>query len=294
MQRYLFLGLVFLALFRAGPAQSGEINVLTDLLTPFPPGCVAFSLPEEPASADNTLIDEVIDVPSINSSTRDAEVRVTIWRVGCADEGYSAVMLRLEQVFGDNDVLIPQVFADVGFLDYPEELPFHQAQLIQFPAVGQVGATGDIISEDGTTFMLGVDNLAIDGATDFFPEDYNDAFTLELWWGDFSPSQVAEVFFIEEYVPSLDPPQFDEPVLHGRFNGQWVASGVPRTGLGLHIAETLSDENFVFAVFYTYLDGQPFWVTGNTLAGIPGAGQGGNGSIFHRRRRVLHLAWPAR
>ena len=260
---------VFLLVAQALPAQTGDINFLTDRLSPFPPGCIAFDLPVEPASADNTLIDEVINVPSINSNTLDEQIQVTVWRVGCADEGFSVVMVNLRHLLNGRDpnnvppVVIPQAFAEAGDV----VLPFHEAQLIRRPAVGNAGAAGGIITFAGDTFMLGVDPLAVDGATEFFPEDYNDGFSMELFWGAFSAAEdgeFGEVFFVDPFSPDLDPPQFDEPVLHGRFSGQWVAEGVERTGLLLQVAEQFDDTNFIFAIFFTYLDGQPTWVFGNT------------------------------
>ncbi len=258
----LLAGVVVLGLARMVPAGA-EINVLTDLDTPFPPGCIALSLPDEPASGDNELVSEVLDVPSINSDVRDAEIRLQIWRTGCAEDGYSVVMVRMEHLSGD-DVLVPEVYAEAGIIDYPDEIPFHRAQLMPLPAIGRAGATGNTVSPEGDTWMLGVEPLAIDEATDFFPADYNDAFTLELYWGDITPSGAGDGFFLDEYIADFDPPQFEHPVLHGRYTGQWVEPGTPRTGMSLNVGENLNDENFVYVIFFTYLDGQPFWVTGNT------------------------------
>lgn len=266
------------ALLFAGKASAtGEINVLTDLLSPFPPGCVALSLPSAPASADNTLFDEVIRAPGVGSSSRDADIGVQIWRVGCADQGFSVVMVRLQKLAGPRPVLVPQVFVEAGQV----EVPFHQGQLITFPAVGNVGAAANVIPEAGQTFMLAVDPLAIDGATDFLPADYNDSFTLELFWGGFAPdaAPVGELFPIAAYDPALDPPQFSTPLLHGRMTGAYVFEGNPHAGLFLNIGEQLSevggelvDTNFVFAAFFSYRDGAPFWTVGGTGPQAPGIG----------------------
>lgn len=262
-------------LFAGNASATGEINVLTDLFSPFPPGCVAVSLPTAPVSADNELFDEVISAPGIGSFTRDASVRVRIWRVGCADEGYSVVMVRLQKLSGPRPVLVPQAFVDAGQV----EVPFHEAQLISLPAAGNVGAAGNVLSEAGQTFMLAADPLAIDGETDFLPEDYNRLFTLELFWGGFSPeaAPVGELFPIDAYEPAFDPPQFDTPLLHGRMNGAYIFDGNPSAGLFLNIGEQLSeiggelvDSNFVFAAFFSYRDGAPFWTVGGTGPQEPG------------------------
>lgn len=262
------LALVLMLLLAGRASATGEINVLTDLYSPFPPGCIALSLPESPASAANTLYDEDIWAPGINSGFKDARVRVQIWRVGCHDFGYSVVMVRLTKISGPNPVLVPQLFADVGSVDEP----WHQAQLIRHPAVGNVGASGNVISEFGTTYMLGVDPISVDGLTDFFPEDYNDLFTLELFWGGYAPNvaPVGELFDILPYDPSLDPTQFEVQLLHGRMSGQYEFDGIPYSGLQLQVNERLDDTNYIFATLYTYLEGQPFWLVGNTQAQAPG------------------------
>ena len=252
-----------LLILLAGRAQAtGEINVLTDLLSPFPPGCVAVSLPQAPIDGDNLLYNDDIWVPGASGQGENNRVNVKIWRVGCHDPGFSVVMVRLTKLSGPDPVLVPQVFADFGVV----EQPFHQGQLIRHPAVGNVGATGNVVTEDGTTFMLGVDQISVTGETRFFPEDYNDLFTLELDWSAFTPGEgpLGELFFIDEYLPELDPTQFEFPILHGRMSGLYDFEGLPSTGLSLHIAELVDDTNFVFAIFFTYLDGQPFWVVGNT------------------------------
>ncbi|TVQ35633.1 MAG: hypothetical protein EA370_09185, partial [Wenzhouxiangella sp.] len=248
---------------------TGEINVLTDILhTPYPPGCVAISLPDAPASADNTLYDEFIPVPSIGSVDRDAEIRVTIWRMGCFDPDQSLVLVRLQKVSGDFPVLIPQVWAEAGTVDFPE----HLGQLQRAPGVGAMGASGDVVSTAGETFILGVDIFSVDGSLFFLPEDYNDLFTLELSWAAFSPqvANTGELFDIPPYVPGLDPPQFEIPLLHGRMSGQYTFDGIPSTGLQLIVGELADDTNFIFAIFFTYMNGEPMWLVGNTGGEPPG------------------------
>lgn len=265
MRRILLVVLILLA---GRAAATGEINVLTDLDSPFPAGCIAVSLPVEPVSEDNTLYDEVVPAPGMNRNSLDSEVRVTIWRVGCHEPGHSVVMVRLQKVSGENPVLVPQVFAEAGTVD----LPFHRAQLITHPAVGDVGASSNTIPEDGRTWMLAVEPFSVDGETTFTPSDYNELFTLELFWGAYTldAAQQGELFDINEYIPEFDPPQFEFPLLHGRMSGQWVIDGIPSTGLSLMVGEQEDDTNFVFALFFTYFEGEPFWVTGNTGGQEPG------------------------
>jgi hypothetical protein len=263
--RYLLLALTLLIAGRA--AATGEINVLTDLKSPFPPGCVAVSLPEAPASTANTLWNENIAVPSIGSNSKDARVQVTIWRTGCHDSGFSVVMVRLQKTSGDFAVLVPKVYAEAGDV----ALPMHVAQLLHHPAVGNVGASANVISEAPVTYMLGVDPFSIDGETEFLPEDYNDRFTLEFFWGDFSTfAQDGELFDIPPYDPEDDPPQNEYQVLHGRMSGQYTVEGLPYSGLFMQIGEEFDDTNTITATFFTYMDGQPFWVIGAKNALEPG------------------------
>jgi len=244
---------------QANAQFGGELNLLTDLGTPFPPGCLSIDLPQQPANPD-ILVDQIVNMPSVNSNNRDQPVRVQVWRVACADEGFSVVMVRMDPVNNDAIVVVPQVFAEAGSV----QEPFHEAQLMQIPGSGNVGATGGILPVNGQAWMLGVNPISIDGQTVFVPEDYNATFTMELNWGSYSgASTEGVVFLLLEFEPTLDPPQFDEPVLNGRYTGQWVLDGAPRQGLVLQIAEQI-DENFVFAIFFTYLNGQPIWVVGNT------------------------------
>lgn len=246
------------------PAQTGELNLLTDLGTPFPPGCLSIDLPEQPSDPDSVLVDNDITVPTVVGSNQPtADINVKIWRVGCADEGYSVVLVRLEQVSGSDLVVTPLVFAEAGDVFEPE----HVANLLTIPTGGdQVGASGGIVTNVGTTYMLTVEPINVFGDKTFLPEDYNEQFTVEFTWAAYSDLESVDFdVVLDRFEPSLDPPQFDEPVLNGRFTGQWVAEGRERQGLVLQVAET-GDANFLFAIFFTYLDGAPLWVTGNTTA----------------------------
>lgn len=265
---------LILALMIAGNASAnGEINVLTDLFSPFPPGCVALSLPEAAASGDNLMWDETVLAPSVETGTLDSEVRVQIWRTGCTDAGRSVVMVRLQNL-SDSLVLVPQVFVEAG----EAELPFHEAQLITRPAVGNIGASGNVMSAAGETFMVSADPVSVDEETFFSVDEYNELFTLELFWGGFAPSvNEGELFPVFPYEPALDPPQYEFPLLHGRMSGSYTVPGKAATGLFLNVAETLIDTpdgpvdaNFFFAVFFTYLNGEPVWVVGNTPGIEPG------------------------
>jgi hypothetical protein len=257
-------GIFALILLLAGHAHAtGEINVLTDLMSPFPPGCIAVALPNDHGQSD-LLINEDVMAPSVGSSTMDSVVNVQVWRVGCHDEDFSIVMVRLQTISRPDEsyVLVPQAWVDVGIVD----VPFHSGQLIRHPAVGEVSAAGDgAISDNGTTFMLGVDPISFDGVTEFLPEDYNDVFTLELYWGDFAPDVAPDgkLFFVDEYLSAFDLPQTETQLLHGRMAGGYGFEGIPSTGMHLSVGERADDTNFISIIFFTYLDGMPFWLIGN-------------------------------
>ena len=51
--------------------------------------------------------------------------------------------------------------------------------------------------------------------------------------------------------------------LSGRVSGQWVAEGMNRQGLNLTSGVRPDNSRYVFAVWYTYLEGEPFWIVGN-------------------------------
>lgn len=271
-------------LLGAASAKAGEINLLTHIGTPFPPGCIALALPEEPPSShpDDSIV-RTFDAPSILSDSLDARVRATIWRVGCPDENFSVVMVRLEDVSEDDPVLIPLVFAEAGQVE--GRALRHEAQLIPRPAVGNIGASGNFreIPAEGVTYMLAVEPTSwVDGEATFWHEEYNGQFTLELFWGDYSiaSGEVGEVFHVFPYDPEFDAQQFEQPVFHGRHTGNYRVNNHPRTGLMLQVAEithpddppgSLAGANYIFAIFFTYTnDGEQLWITGNSGPETPG------------------------
>ena len=269
--RYLLLALTFVL---AGQASAnGEINVLTDLDSPFPPGCLAVSLPDQEAPDGEMLIDTDVTIPSVQEGEPAATIRVNVWRVGCHDAGFSVVMVRLRKT-GGGPALVPRVFAEAGNV----EVPGHVAQLQRHPAAGDVGATGNAINEAGVTYVLAVDYLSADGETEFGYPEYNEAFTLEMFWGHYARASLEDyaLFQIPEYVPELDPPQNDFPPLHGRMSGQYTVDGRPFSGVVLQIGEEYNpdpnqpDTNSITALFFTYINGAPSWLIGTVGGLIPG------------------------
>ncbi|MEM7053376.1 MAG: hypothetical protein AAF446_02395 [Pseudomonadota bacterium] len=270
--RIFITSLILLLSAAASPAraQIGEINLLTDLNMPFPAGCLSIGLPDQPRSDDSVLVDEDVAVPSVNSDQRDGRLNVLIWRVACADENYSVVLVRLTDLLDDlNDpaIVSPQIFIKRGAVDRPfsDDPDQYLGRLQSLPTGGDFGAEGNIVGINGQTWILAVEIEAL-GANQaaFFPEDYNDAFTIEMTWENYSLADTRTFRFqIDQFRPTVDPPQFNQTLLNGRYSGQWVDQDAQRQGLVLQIGEQL-DENFVFAIFFTYLDGDAVWIVGNT------------------------------
>ena len=52
--------------------------------------------------------------------------------------------------------------------------------------------------------------------------------------------------------------------LNGATSGQWVADGLPDQGLTIMVGES-SKGLFLFYVWYTYLNGEPYWFAGNAF-----------------------------
>ena len=268
--------LTFLSFF-ANPAraQLGEMNLLTDLGTPFPPGCLSIEIPDAPRVAESLLFSDNIRVPSANSDSRDADLNVRIWRIACADEGYSVVVVRLRPRDANDAILVPEIYTKTGIVQTPfTDGEQHRSQLQTLPVGGEIGASGTVIPADGRTWMLAVDPIALrprdpDNLRDseiFTPEEYNDVFSIEMTWENYSRAQTRSFQIpLDSFSAEVDPPQFDETVLNGRYNGLWLAPGAERQGLVIQIAEQ-GDANFVFAIFFTFIDGEPIWVVGNTGA----------------------------
>ena len=118
--------------------------------------------------------------------------------------------------------------------------------------------------------MLAVEPTVPDDDTTFLPVDYNSEFTLEFYWGAYTGVDQFVSYVIPGYDPALDPPQSDPPILNGRYSGQYIVEGLPRQGLVLQVAEREDGTNYYFAIFFTYINGDPHWINGNTAPDTPG------------------------
>lgn len=264
---------------QTGDRVFGEFNLLTDPNLPFPPGCLSIALPEEPSSEENILAERTISVPTALNDVRNGRLNVLIWRVACADEDYSVVLVRLTDVTNDArfSILTPQIFIKRGFVfeSFGSDSDQYVGRLQNIPTGSDFGAEGNIVSPQGRTWILAVERFALgdfgpvfgDDEPLFIPEFYNERLTLELTWENYSRADNDDSFLfrIDRFEPSVDLPQFDQTILNGRYSGLYLRAGAERQGLVIQVAEQ-GDANFIFAIFFTFIDGEPIWVVSNSAA----------------------------
>ena len=227
-----------------------------------PHGCL-FYMPSFDAPPDEVFFDSTFaleDATGVPSS-----VRVRVWRIGCHEPDRSAIVVKLQSTNSSSSIIKPRSFLRVPgsgdlqpaglflFSSFTEPARLDAIGAELFPIANQVGF------EEGATFV-------VSGLGTTTPDQYNDTIELILDFGP-SPSTGGRSFIIPlfSYDPFLDPPQSPRQPLTGRHSGQWEAEGLPRSGLVLQVAEVPgTDRNFVFAIWFTYSNGIPIWVVGNT------------------------------
>lgn len=249
-------------LFLIGAAFDSHGQVTTEDLpnsftytSPVPQGCLLvtqskFAIPEE---ADLSFDGEFTKFFGGFSAT----YRVRTWRIGCHEPNRSVIAINFSLVSGDSQV--PYPYTRLIDPDTAEEHPagLHvngRESRYEGAWNGQEQALTIFPSfPDGATFVLIPSTLA--------PEEYNQEWFLELEWEDNS----KDLLPIFSYEPTIDPPQLASAAFHGRYSGQWVVDGLPASGLLLQIGEVPGTmRNFIFAIWFTYIDGAPTWVVGNT------------------------------
>jgi len=186
-----------------------------------------------------------------------ALVRVRAWRIGCHEPNASAIMLNFDLGSGSPAIRYPEVRL------VTPDLQTRPAGLFAFARSGFYDSRGASLEPmndqflptlvEGSSFVVDTDAEAIS------KQQYNQSLTLRLGW----PSGLSVDIDVPAFDPALDPPQFTNPPLHGRYSGQWVVEGLPRQGLVLQVGELPPDRNFLFLTMFTYLEGVPTWVVGN-------------------------------
>jgi len=200
-----------------------------------------------------------------DSGLGTTELRVRGWREGCHEPGRSIILFDLEQVdpfAGETSARFPtEVFLETS------DGSRYSARMLSGPSNNERNPGWEGSRElpnyrperSGFTFMI--DSVDPDLTVDQYNGDITVRFEdIELDFDWLLPLIVD----VPAYDPGSLPPRFAAPALHGRYSGQWVSPDLPRSGLSLQVGETAQNQNYVFAIWFTYLDGEPIWVVGNT------------------------------
>lgn len=248
--------LVLVLLLPAGAAVLGFDlpNNFTDQSV-IPHGCLAvvpsvFGMPPVEVDHDETV--------TVSDGVHSAVVRVRAWRIGCHEPGRSAIALNFDRISGSTEVRYPMpILISQDALPRPAGL-FHFGRSDYYDPQGLAMTP---MSDQGTSaFSEGVTMVVDAHAERITAEKYNSLLVLRLDW----PSGAKTSMRIPNYSEYSSVPQMSEAPLHGRYTGQWVVDGLPRQGLVLQIGEVPPERNYLFLIMFTYLDGEPSWVVGNT------------------------------
>ena len=219
-----------------------------------PYGCLKVVPSVRAAPPGETFFDSQVLVVDNGSS---GLVRIRAWRIGCHEPNASAIMLNFDRVSGSTDIRYPELSLVTS------DAEVRPAGLFAFARTGFYDSRGASLEPmtdqflstliEGSSFVVDTDSESIS------KQQYNAALELRLRW----PSGLSVAIDVPEFDAALDPPQFTNPPLHGRYTGQWIVEGLPRQGLVLQVGELPPDRNFLFLTMFTYLDGVPTWVVGN-------------------------------
>jgi len=247
---------------REGDFSIGSMPNYFTMPSAVPKGCFSVIPSRFGAPPSSPLVDDEITVSDLAGTPVD--IRIQLWRTQCHSGNRSALLMNMELLGDDVAPLLPRPTPEIRSSLFA---PYVPAFLSEFPAgnsgeiapFGTIGIAnrllqiGGVDVETGPTFIVDAFDFNIDA------DAYNDAISLRLAFG----SDDEFVYSIPAVSSFADETQLPEPALHGRYSGQWVAEDLPRSGLVLQIGEVPPDRLFVFAIWFTYLDGVPFWVTGN-------------------------------
>ena len=237
-----------------------------------PRGCISelpneTTLPSSQILIDGTVNQEV-NKPN-EAGVQNVPVRLRVWRYGCHDPNRSAVMINFSLPSGAPEELLEQIEMrpSIVLRDGQGDIPLtpyhwdHGAEGVLSMSTGRRGYTQETFLS-GVTYVL--DTPAFGGAVssevlDNFIERYNAGGQLRIVW-----ETKTLLTDLPRYDPDRDRPQSNSAVFTGRMTGQWVADGLPATGLLLQVGEVpRQDRNYLFAIWFTYLDGRPIWIASN-------------------------------
>ena len=219
-----------------------------------PYGCLKVVPAVRSAPPAETFVDTQVLVAD-NGAT--GLVRIRAWRIGCHEPNASAIILNFDLGSGSPAIRYPEVSLITADAEMrPAGLfAFARTDFYNSRGASLEPMTDQLLSTlaEGFSFVVDTDSDAIS------KQQYNGSLELRLRW----PSGLVVGIDVPEFDPALDPPQFTDPPLHGRYTGQWIVDGLPRQGLVLQVGELPPDRNFLFMTMFTYLDGVPTWVVGN-------------------------------
>jgi hypothetical protein len=247
---------------REGDFSIGSMPNYFTVPSAVPKGCFSVIPGRFAAPPANPLVDDQVTVEDLAGTPLD--IRVRLWRLQCHSGNRSALLMNIELLDNDLAPLLPRPSPEIRSA---VNAPYVPAFLSEFPAgntgevapLGNIGIANRIVRingddvETGPTFVVDAFDFNVD------PNAYNESISVRLTFGSEDPL----VYSIPAVSAFADDTQLPEPALHGRYSGQWVAEDLPRSGLVLQVGEAPPDRVFVFAIWFTYLDGAPFWVTGN-------------------------------
>lgn len=249
--------ILFMAFFQSAVAQLAFPNNFT-VQKKVPHGCL-FVLPSLLAAPpEDVFVDSVLELTDVAGV--QANLRIRIWRIGCHEPNRSAIAINFSLASGSPNALgLPLVSLDPGGLtgQAPAYLSLFSANnaevaFFSFPWIFPLSEQEFFV--DGSTYII--DSADPDLTTDA----YNDTINLELSWGTEEQTFDVDIF---EYAPALDATQLPTSPFNGRYSGQWNVDGLPRSGLVLQIGEVAPDRNFIFAIWFTYVQGDPTWFVAN-------------------------------
>lgn len=259
-----------------GPGEGETINSYRyannyDVVSAVPRGCLTELPTELPIPSSQLLVEGTVNQEVNRPDDTDFEnvsVRIRAWRYGCHDPNRSAIMINFALPSGASEALLDQIEMRPAIIwrDGKGDIPLTAYHWNHGPD-GVLGMDTGGRGYDSAAFPNGVTYLLdtpafgeiTSGELDDFISRYNGAGQLRIVWE--TKTVLAD---LPAYNPSRDEPQKDQPVFTGRMTGQWVADGLPATGLLLQVGEVpRQDRNYLFAIWFTYLDGQPIWVASN-------------------------------
>ena len=244
-----------------------------DVVSAVPRGCLTITPLVMGVPSDQVILDGVVtqpvQVPGL-PFTRDVDVRVRVWRHGCHEPNRSAILMHVSFPNGIPDDLSGNVIArPVVSLRNRGQEDIDLFPVLWNQSVGEV--FGSVIGifglaplfDDGITYLLDTQSHDVVGdELDDLIRRYNGGGELVIT--NITGGENVVTATIPAYDVSLDLPQRSKPVFTGRMTGNWIAEGLPSSGLILQVGEVPRQErNFLFAIWFTFIDGMPVWLADN-------------------------------